>query len=104
MIKNIKYKVERGKKIYEKVGNYGIKEESLCPEYKEMLDMYMKQRENIDIDNVILRLWQTSLLEYMKPSYREVIWVIGKKGRAIAALGFRPPLLITVSSAVGSCL
>ena len=45
-----------------------------------MLDMYMKQRENIDIDNVILRLWQTSLLEYMKPSYREVIWVIGKKG------------------------
>ena len=75
-----KYKVERGKKIYEKVGNYGIKEESLCPEYKEMLDMYMKQRENIDIDNVILRLWQTSLLEYMKPSYREVIWVVGKNG------------------------
>ena len=75
-----KYKVERGKKIYEKVGNYGMKEESLCPEYKEMLDMYMKQRENIDIYNVILRLWQTTLLEYMKPSYREVIWVTWKKG------------------------
>ena len=26
-----KYKVERGKQIYEEVGKYGIKEESLCP-------------------------------------------------------------------------
>ena len=48
-----KYKVERGKKIYEEVGKYGIKEESLCLEYKELLDMYMKQRGNIDVDNVI---------------------------------------------------
>ena len=74
-----KYKVERGKKIYEEVGKYGIKEESLCLEYKELLDMYMKQRENIDVDSVILRTKQTALLQYMKPSYREVIWVIGKK-------------------------
>ena len=37
-----KYKVERGKKIYEEVGKYGIKEESLCLEYKELLDMYIK--------------------------------------------------------------
>ena len=52
-----KYKVERGKKIYEEVGKYGIKEESLCSEYNELLDMYMKQRENIDVDNVILCTW-----------------------------------------------
>ena len=50
-----KYNVARGKNIYEEVNKYGIKEESLCSEYKELLDMYMKQRNMIDIDNVILR-------------------------------------------------
>merc|ERR1712030_107717 len=60
-----KYSVACGKQIYEEVNKYGIKEESLCQEYKELLDVYMKQRNMIDIDNVILRTWQTSLLEYM---------------------------------------
>ena len=77
--KEYKYKVERGKQIYEEVGKYGIKEESLCSEYKELLEMYMKQRKNIDVDNVILRCWQESLLQYLKPSNREVIWVIGRR-------------------------
>merc|ERR1712082_586341 len=49
-----KYNVACGKQIYEEVNKYGIKEESLCPEYKELLDVYMKQRNMIDIDNVIL--------------------------------------------------
>jgi len=75
-----KYSVACGKKIYEEVNKYGIKEESLCQEYKELLDMYMKQRNMIDIDNVILRTWQTALLEYMVPTNREVIWIIGTKG------------------------
>ena len=48
-----KYKVERGKQIYEEVGKYGIKEESLCSEYKELLEMYMKQRKNIDVDTML---------------------------------------------------
>ena len=55
-----KYNVARGKKIYDEVNKYGIKEESLCSEYKELLDMYMKQRNMIDIDNVILRSWQSA--------------------------------------------
>ena len=75
-----KYNVACGKQIYEEVNKHGIKEESLCPEYKELLDAYMKQRNMIDIDNVILRTWQTSLLEYMVPTNREVIWIIGTKG------------------------
>merc|ERR1712105_79760 len=75
-----KYNVAWGKQIYEYVNKYGIKEESLCPEYKELLDVYMKQRNMIDIDNVILRTWQTSLLEYIVPNNREVIWIIGTKG------------------------
>ena len=40
----------------------------------------MKQRNMIDNDNVILRTWQTALLEYMVPTNREVIWIIGTKG------------------------
>ena len=42
--------------------------------------MYMKQRKIIDVDNVILRCWQESLLQYLKPSDREFIWVIGRRG------------------------
>merc|ERR1712082_87179 len=73
-----KYNVACGKQIYEEVNKYGIKEESLCPEYKELLDVYMKQRNMIDIDNVILRTWQTSLLEYMVPTNREVLYILDR--------------------------
>ena len=45
----------------------GIAEESLRPEFKEMLDLYRKQREYMNINQVILRPWQQSLLEYMSP-------------------------------------
>merc|ERR1712030_155107 len=65
--KEYKYSVACGKKIYEDVNKYGI---------KELLNMYMKQRNMIDIDNVILRTWQTSLLEYMVPTNREVSEVL----------------------------
>ena len=75
-----KYKLERGKLLYDKVNHHGIQEESLCQEYKELLDIYRKQRKNIDVENVILRQWQESLLEYMQPNDREIIWVIGKNG------------------------
>ena len=75
-----KEKLERGKILYEEVNQQGIQEESLCQEYKALLDIYRKQKKNIDIENVTLRLWQESLLKYMKPSDREIIWVIGAKG------------------------
>ena len=75
-----KYKLERGKILYEEVNQLGIQEESLCQEYKVLLNIYRKQKKNIDIENVILRPWQESLLQYMKPSDREIIWVVGVKG------------------------
>ena len=75
-----KEKLERGKILYEEVNQQGIQEESLCQEYKALLDIYRKQKKNIDIENVTLRSWQESLLKYMKPSHREIIWVIGVKG------------------------
>ena len=39
-----------------------------------------KERNMIYADNVILRFWQTALLEYMEPSNREVIWIVGANG------------------------
>ena len=73
-------KLKLGKIIYEKIEEHDIPEESLRREYKEAKDLYIKHKKNIDLDNVILRPWQKALLEYIKPSTREVIWVIGKHG------------------------
>ena len=42
--------------------------------------MYVKNKQNIDVENVILHPWQETLRNYIKPSDREVIWVIGCKG------------------------
>ena len=75
-----KYKLAQGKILFQSMYDMGIAEESLRPEFKEMLDLYRKQREYMNINQVILRPWQQSLLEHMKPSDREIIWVIGKKG------------------------
>ena len=75
-----KYKLAQGKILYQSMYDMDIAEESLRPEFKEMLDLYRKQREYMNINQLILRPWQQSLLEHMKPSDREIIWVIGKKG------------------------
>ena len=48
-------------------------------EYKEPLELYMKQKRNIDPKDVKLRSWQESLLNYIKSTDREVIWVQGGK-------------------------
>ena len=47
--------MELGKTIYEQVKEYNINEESIRKEYKEPLELYMKQKRNIDSDNVVLR-------------------------------------------------
>ena len=75
-----KNKLKLGKIIYEEIEQHEISEESLRREYKEAKELYIKHKKNIDLDNVILRPWQKALLEYIKPSTREIIWVIGKHG------------------------
>ena len=75
-----KNKLKLGKIIYEEIEEHEIPEESLRREYKEAKELYIKHKKNIDLDNVILRPWQKALLEYIKPSTREIIWVIGKHG------------------------
>ena len=75
-----KNKLKLGKIVYEEIEEHDISEDSLRKEYKEAKELYIKHKKNIDLDNVILRPWQKALLEYIKPSTREVIWVIGKHG------------------------
>ena len=75
-----KNKLKLGKIVYEEIEEHEIPEESLRREYKEAKELYIKHKKNIDLDNVILRPWQKALLEYIKPSTREVILVIGKQG------------------------
>ena len=70
-------KLELGEIVYKHAKEHGIPEESLPREYKEAKDLYVKNKQNIDVENVILRPWQESLLNYIKPSNREVILVIG---------------------------
>ena len=72
--------LELGRMIVEKAKSLGIAEESLRSEYKKAKELYLKHEKNVDIENVILRSWQDSLLQYLKPSNREIIWVIGRKG------------------------
>ena len=72
--------LELGRMIVEKAKSLGIAEESLRSEYKKAKELYLKHKKNVDIENVILRSWQDSLLQYLKPSNREIIWVIGRKG------------------------
>ena len=74
-----KRKLELGRILYEEAKERDIPEESLRREYKEAMKLYIKHRMNIDLENVILRPWQESLLQYIKPSNREIIWVIGKQ-------------------------
>ena len=69
-------KLQLGEIVYKYAKDCEIPEESLSREYKEAKDLYVKNRQNIDIDNVILRPWQEGLLKYINPSNREIIWVI----------------------------
>ena len=50
-----KEKMELGKTIYEQVKEYNINEESIPKKHNEPLELYMKQKRNINPDNVELR-------------------------------------------------
>ena len=68
-------KLQLGEIVYKHAKDVGIPEESLAKEYKEAKDLYVKNKQNIDVDNVILRPWQEGLLNYIKPSDRVEEWV-----------------------------
>ena len=70
-------KMELGKIVAKTVVEKKIPQDSLCSEYKDALDIYLNKKQLMDIDNVILKAWQSALIEYMEKSKREVIWVQG---------------------------
>merc|ERR1711910_103720 len=71
--------MELGKIVDKTVVEKKIPQDSLCSEYKDVLDLYWNKKQLMDIDNVILKPWQCALIEYMEKSKREVIWVQGAK-------------------------
>merc|ERR1712236_82367 len=81
MVNNDKYMqdMETGKIIAKAIKEGKLPQDSLCCEDSEAFHLYWNKKQLMNIDNVILKPWQTALLHYMKPSYREVIWVQGAK-------------------------
>ena len=71
--------MELGKLVAKTVVEKKIPQDSLCSEYRNALDLYWNKKQLMDIDNVILKPWQSALIEYMEKSKREVIWVQGAK-------------------------
>ena len=79
--KEYEQKISLGKIVYKLVREENLNQESLKLVYKEALDLFMKQMQHIDQNNVILRPWQEELMKYIEnPSSREVIWVQGSEG------------------------
>ena len=74
-------KINLGATIYELMGENTLKQDSIKPAYKEALDLFVKQKQSINQQNVTLRPWQEHLMNKIEnPSYREVIWVKGTNG------------------------
>ena len=71
--------MELGKLVAKTVVEKKIPQDSFCSEYKDALDLYWNKKQLMNIDNVILKPWQSALIEYMEKSKREVIWVQGAK-------------------------
>ena len=62
-----KEKMEMGEQMYEYVKEYDIDKKSLPKAMREPLEIYKEHKQTVDIENVILKSWQESLLNYMKP-------------------------------------
>merc|ERR1712208_35352 len=71
--------MELGKIVAKTVVEKKIPQDSLSSEYKKALDLYWNKKQLMNIDNVILKPWQSALIEYIEKSKREVIWVQGAK-------------------------
>ena len=72
-------KLALGKIVAKTIKEKKIPQDSLSIEFKDALDLYWNKKQLMDIENVILKTWQESLLQYLKPSNREIIWVQGAK-------------------------
>merc|ERR1711947_12734 len=64
--------MELGKIVAKTVVEKNIPQDSLSSEYKKALDLYWNKKQLMNIDNVILKPWQSAIIEYMEKSKREV--------------------------------
>ena len=70
-------KFELRKAIHEIVIKRGVCQQSLRPERKEALDLYMKESVKLFPENIELKPWQISVLEEVEiPTERKIIWVV----------------------------
>ena len=67
-----------GKIVEEVIKAVEIEPKSLRKEYSKALNVYCDGKRETKIDS--LKFWQSEILETMKPSYREIIWIKGSKG------------------------
>ena len=76
-----KDKIALGADIYKILNEGKVEEGALAKDLKDALDLYMKQGEDLNCIDAVLKPWQIELMkEVNKPTDRHIIWVIGKKG------------------------
>ena len=75
-------KIVQGKKIYKVLEEGVVSYQALTRDMKEEVDLYIENQADFrDVENVELKPWQESLLEYVQqPCDREIFWIIGKEG------------------------
>ena len=67
--------MELGKIIAKAIKDGKIAQDSLCSEDSDALHLYWNKKQLMNIDNIILKSWQSALIECMEKSKRVVIWV-----------------------------
>ena len=75
--KVLEHKIAVGEVIKEVVRNKMVDPRSLSNEYLEAMGT---ERDTDDHVATSLKLWQEKLLKELKPSDRQIIWVVGEKG------------------------
>ena len=78
---NYEYTKKRklGAKVAKLIHKNGYHPDSLRPEYKEALDLHLKERVELFPENIEFKPWQLSILKEVEiPTKRKIIWVVGK--------------------------
>jgi hypothetical protein len=73
-------KIKLGEELYKILGEGEVEEEAFSSNWKEALNIYVKQKSRINYDSIKLKSWQEELLRHIgNPSDRKIIWVQGAK-------------------------
>ena len=73
-------KISLGESIENILYKDEVKQAALSKDKQEALELYRNEDDEYDLyKDTVLYPWQESLLKYMKPSDREVIWAVGEK-------------------------